>query len=178
MLEPNYGQPELFREEQHFSGRWLRPVLFALSAFLFLLFGWGFYRQIIQHEAWGDKPMPDAMLIALTMAMLVLAIVLPLLLLRSKLVVTVDQEAVRISFSPFARRNLALAEIAEVQPRKSNPLLEFGGVGVRWTPRGWAYLVSGDMGVQLELAGGKRVFVGSQRPDELAAAITGAKSRR
>jgi hypothetical protein len=177
-LESDYVQPELFREEQHFSGTWLRPVLFALSALLFLLFGWGFYRQIIQHEPWGDKPLPDAALIALTTAMFVLAIVLPLLLLRAKLVVTVDPEAVHIWFSPFARRDVALGEIVSVQPRKSNPLLDFGGVGVRWTPRGWAYLVSGDMGVQLELAGGKRVFVGSQRPDELAAVITGAKSRR
>ncbi len=178
MLESRYGQPELFREEQHFSDTWLRPVLFALSAFLFLLFGWGFYRQIIQHEPWGDKPLPDAALIALTTAMFVLAIVLPFLLLRSKLVVTVDQEAVRISFSPFTRRTVPLSEITEAKPRKSNPLLEFGGVGVRWTPRGWAYLVSGDLGVQLELVGGKRVFVGSQRPDDLSSAIIAAKTTR
>jgi hypothetical protein len=168
----------LFREEQHFSGTWLRPVLFALSLLLFLLFGWGFWRQIIQHEPWGDKPMPDAALVALTTVMFVLAIVLPLLLLRSKLVVTVDREAVHIRFSPFARRDVALAEIVEAQPRKSNPLLEFGGVGVRWSPRGWAYLVSGGMGVQLELAGGNRIFVGSQRPGDLAAAISSAMSGR
>ena len=178
MLEANYGQPELFREEQHFSGTWLRPIMFGISALLFVLFGWGFYRQIIQHEPWGDRPMPDAALIALTTAMFVLAIVLPILLLKSRLVVTVDREAVHILFSPFARREVALAEIVGVETRRSNPLLEYGGVGVRWSPRGWAYLVSGDMGVQLELAGGKRVFVGSQRSDELASAITGAKSAR
>jgi hypothetical protein len=177
-LESDFVQPELFREEQHFSGTWLRPVLFALSSLLFLLFGWGFYRQIIQHEPWGDRPLPDVALIALTTAMFVLAIVLPLLLLKAKLVVTVDREAVRIWFSPFARRNVALGEIVSVLPRKSNPLLEFGGVGVRWTPRGWAYLVSGDMGVQLELAGGKQLFVGSQRPEDLAGAISSAMSGR
>ena len=63
-----------------------------------------------------------------------------------------------ISLTPFARRRVALTEIVTAQPRKSNPLREFGGVGLRWTPRGWAYLVSGNMGVQLELAAGKRIL--------------------
>ena len=177
-MNTDYVQPELFREEQRFSGTWLRSVAFALSALLLLLSGWGFYRQIIQHEPWGDKPLPDAALVALVTVMLALAVVLPLLLLRSKLMVTVDREAVDIWFSPFARRRVALEEIVEVQTRKSNPLREFGGVGVRWSPRGRAYLVSGDMGVQLELAGGKRIFVGSQRADELAATISSAVSGR
>jgi hypothetical protein len=174
----NYGQGELFREEQRFSGLWLLPFALGVPALLVLVFGWGFYQQIVQHVPWGDRPLSDAGLIVVSVVVLVVAIALPLLFLWSRLVVTVDGEAVHISLTPFARRRVALTEIVTAQPRKSNPLREFGGVGLRWTPRGWAYLVSGNMGVQLELAGGKRIFVGSQRPDELAAAITRAKTGR
>lgn len=174
----NYGQEELFREEQRFSGTWLLPFVLGVPALLVLVFGWGFYKQIVQHVPWGDRPLSDSGLIAVSAVMLVVAIALPLLFLGSRLVVTVDGEAVHISFTPFARRRVALAEIVTAQPRKSNPLMEFGGVGLRWTPRGWAYLVSGNLGVQLELGSGKRIFVGSQRPDELAAAISRAKSTR
>jgi hypothetical protein len=42
---------------------------------------------------------------------------------------------------------------------------------VRFGPRGRAYNVSGNRGVEITLANGKRVLIGSQRSDELAAAI-------
>jgi hypothetical protein len=176
MLETNYGQPALFREEQHFSGIWLWLLLFSISALLILLFGWGFYQQIIRHQPWGDRPMSDAGLIFLTVIMYLLAFALPLLFLMARLVVTVDSKALHISFFPFARRTVPLTEITAVQARKSKPLLEFGGAGVRWTPGGWAYLVSGGMGVQLDLVGGKRIFLGSQKAEELASVVASAKA--
>ena len=172
----NSSQPEFFREEQGFRSAWLRPVLLGISALLIVLFGWGLYQQIILHQPWGDRPMSDTGLVVLSIVMFALPFALPFFFLRSKLVVTVDREVVRVSLVPFARRSVPITEIAQAQPRKCNPLREFGGVGVRWTPNGWAYLVAGDMGVQLLLVNGKRIFVGSQRPDELAAAIATAKT--
>jgi hypothetical protein len=178
MLGTNYEQPELFREEQHFSGVWLRLLLFSISGGLIVLFGWGFYQQIIQHQPWGNMPVSDAGLIFLTVMVYLLAFALPFLFLKARLVVTVDSRAVHISFFPFMRRTVPLTEITGVQARKSKPLLEFGGAGVRWMPKGWAYLVSGDRVVQLDLISGKSIFVGSQRAEELASATITAKSTR
>ena len=61
----------------------------------------------------------------------------------------------------------------------NQPILEYGGWGIRYSPfgKGWAYNVRGNQGVQLELANGQRILVGSQRADELARAIGQAKGR-
>jgi hypothetical protein len=40
-----------------------------------------------------------------------------------------------------------------------------------------AYNVSGNRGVQLEFSNGKRLLIGSQRPEDLAAAISRAKQQ-
>ncbi len=45
-------------------------------------------------------------------------------------------------------------------------------MGIRWAGKGrMAYNVSGNKGVEIALADGHSVMVGSQRPDELAEAI-------
>ena len=46
-----------------------------------------------------------------------------------------------------------------------------GGWGFRWGSSGRAYNLRGNRGVQLTLADGGRLLLGSQRADELAAAI-------
>jgi len=62
--------------------------------------------------------------------------------------------------------------------RRYRPLAEYDGWGIRWgLHKKRAYIMSGDMGVELELSDGERLLVGSKRPDELANAITTAKSR-
>ncbi|MBW8868301.1 MAG: hypothetical protein JF610_13410, partial [Acidobacteria bacterium] len=43
--------------------------------------------------------------------------------------------------------------------------------GLRFGRRGRAYSISGNRGVELTLADGRRVMIGSQRADELAAAL-------
>jgi hypothetical protein len=48
---------------------------------------------------------------------------------------------------------------------------QYGGRGIRRGRHGWAYTVSGNRGVKLILAGGEQFLIGSQRPEELAAAI-------
>ena len=55
--------------------------------------------------------------------------------------------------------------------RRYNPLLEYGGWGVRLGPKGWGYMTSGKEGVQLRLRKGLPVLIGSARPRELEAAI-------
>ena len=102
------------------------------------------------------------------------------LLYRLDMAVRVDGQALSIGFLPLWRTRIPLADIASCEPRTYRPILEYGGWGVRYSPfgRGWAYNVSGNHGVQLVLAHGRRVLVGSQRPEELAGAIRMASSIR
>jgi hypothetical protein len=58
------------------------------------------------------------------------------------------------------------------------PLRDYGGWGIRFGPKGKAYNVCGNRGVQLTFTNGSRLMIGSQRAEELAAAITGRVTSR
>ncbi len=51
---------------------------------------------------------------------------------------------------------------------------DYGGYGIRSTREGKAYVAGGDRGVRVTLDKGEKLVVGSQRPDELAAALSGS----
>lgn len=90
--------------------------------------------------------------------------------------VTVDAENVHVRFWPLLNKDIALNDIAQYEARIYRPILEYGGWGLRYSWRGTAYNVSGNRGVQLVLANGKRILIGSQVPEELAEAIARAKA--
>jgi hypothetical protein len=102
------------------------------------------------------------------------------LFLAHFLEVRVEPRTLRIVYFPLVKRSFPLEGLRAAEPRTVRPLREFGGWGIRWSLRGngWAYTVDGREGVQLEFADGRRVFVGSRRPDELAAAIRHAARQR
>jgi len=147
--------PVLFEERQRFVNRTLGFVLLGLLV-LVTLFVW---QDLRAHLPVGRQ---------LTMF---LPAVLVSVLLFLELHVTVQDGGVRIRMLPFANRTIAPAQIARWEARTYRPIRDYGGWGVRFGPRGRAYNVSGNRGVEITLANGKRVLVGSQRADDLATAI-------
>jgi hypothetical protein len=156
------GTP-LFRETQRLlENRWavVTSVLGAAACFA----------VILTALAWGALPPPLAVLVLLAGA------TIPLLLL-ARLETEVHGDALHVRFVPLTRRHrFAWSEIARAYARSYRPLREYGGWGIRWGPKGRAYNVSGDRGVQLELADGRRLLIGSRRADELADAIRRARA--
>ena len=49
---------------------------------------------------------------------------------------------------------------------------DYSGLGIRHGRKGKAYNVSGNRGVQLGLSNGKQLMIGTQRPEELAEALS------
>jgi len=99
-------------------------------------------------------------------------LVVAVLLSLSHLDVDVTDDGVTIAFRyVWPARRIAFSEIVGLEVRRYNPLLEYGGWGVRLGPKGWAYMTSGSEGVQLRLRKGLPVLIGSARPRELEAAI-------
>jgi hypothetical protein len=76
-----------------------------------------------------------------------------------------------IHYYPLRKRRIPLADITACEVRRYQPILEFGGWGIRLGKSGWAYTVSGREGVQLTFRAGRGLLVGSQRATELAAVI-------
>jgi hypothetical protein len=154
----------LFEERQH-PGAWTRALLLSLPAAPL----YGFVRQVVFGQPFS-KPMSGAglgLLAAGTTAALAV-------LWNMELVTQVRPGELDVRFWPFARRRIPANEIVSCEVRTYRPIREYGGWGVRYGFGGMAYNMSGNRGVQLELAGGKRVLIGSQRPEELAAALRAA----
>ncbi len=108
---------------------------------------------------------------------LLLSMLPPLLFYWMRLWVRVEPNNLVVRFRPLLFKRISLSDIQSCEARSYRPIAEYGGWGVRYSisGRGWAYNVSGNQGVQLELKNGKRILIGSQHAGELAEAINKAR---
>ncbi|WP_276254063.1 hypothetical protein [Halomontanus rarus] len=105
--------------------------------------------------------------------------VLPIGLLRSAMRTRVTDDGLEIRYWPFHRtpRTIPFEELEDVRVERRRSYQ----YGIRWTRAGWEYTPNSRDGVELTRRGQKPVFVGSDRPHELATAIRealGARRRR
>lgn len=148
----------VFEEEQRFRQLWLWMLFVAEAALIGGL--------IVKH------PPPPPVI-----ALLVLVVGIPFLMFLFWTMRTeVRSDSVYIRFRPVKRR-IPLEDIKSVEARTYSPIREYGGWGFRYGRSGKAYNVSGNRGVQLELKSGERILIGSQKAEDLAAAIQGEMRR-
>ena len=88
-----------------------------------------------------------------------------------KLITRVDAKGVHVRFFPLTHKQIPFENRTSCQARTYRPIREYGGWGIRFSRKGRAYNVSGNQGVQLTFKQGKPLLIGSQKPEELAAAI-------
>lgn len=89
--------------------------------------------------------------------------------LFSKLTIAIEDGMLRASFGPgLIRKKVRLAEIASVRPI---PVRWWYGWGIRITPHGWLYNVSGWKAVEITLRSGRRFCLGTDEPENLLKAI-------
>ncbi len=92
----------------------------------------------------------------------------------SSMTVEVNGGAVTCRLGPgWIRRRIALQDIRQVDPVRNR---WYYGWGIRWGPRGWLWNVSGLDAVELTLASGKIFRIGTDQPEELAAALRQASA--
>ena len=104
--------------------------------------------------------------------------VLLLLLGFGALTVSVDASEItlRCGVRPirgWVRKRIALDTVKDHQTVRNSWLL---GQGIRYIGNGWLYNVAGFEAVELDLTNGRRVRIGTDEPEALAAAI--ARARR
>ncbi len=96
-----------------------------------------------------------------------------------RLTTEVRDDEVWMKFFPMWKaKRIPFSAIERVEAVTYRPLLDYGGWGIRLGRKGWAYNVSGNRGVAFTLTGGKRFLLGSQRPEELVAAIEERRAAR
>ncbi len=156
-----------YHEVQQFRQVWIWVLVSALAGLVW----YAAVSQLLLHRPFGDRPMPDILLVVFW---IIFGIGLPALLFFGRLVTEVRDDGIYIRFFPFHRsfRRIAFNELKRYEVRTYRPILEYGGWGIRYCRcSGKAYTVSGRHGLQLELLNGKRLLIGSQRPEELLRAI-------
>lgn len=157
----------LFSEVQRFS------VLLVMPLVILFLVAIGLEGHMIFRPALETDELWPAWALYVSIGGIALNVIVTLILIFAKLQVYFDASTLYFRFFPFHLRykKINFDEIAAVYPRTYQPLGEFGGWGIRWTPKGRAYNVSGNRGVQLELKNNKKVLIGSQRANEFAAQL-------
>jgi hypothetical protein len=146
------GKSPIYREVQQFRQVWIWVIVSALAALVW----YAAVTQLILHRPFGGVPMP---VIPLVVFWFIFGIGLPALFYLGRLVTEVRDDGIYICFFPFHRTSrIAFTEVKQSQVRTCRRT-------------GKAYNVSGDRGVQIEFSNGSRLFIGSQRAEELWRAI-------
>ena len=111
-------------------------------------------------------------------SLLVVSVTAAVFILVPWLRVEVQGATLTYRFFPFhgKPRIVDLRDVRAARAVTYRPIRDYGGWGIRIGAKGWAYNVSGDRGVELELRDGTLLLIGSQRPEALAAAIESGRS--
>lgn len=163
-----------YEEQQSFQQRWIWfgivPLLFLiLAVFLYIAF-----RQLVLGEPIADSPMPNVVMILLAIPMLIVTLGGPMLLSVLRLVIRVNARTVEVMLVPLIRHQIPIAAIEDWRVRRFDRLVDYPGLrlpGVRISKRRRAYLIGGVEGVEIDLVGGKQLFLSSKQPIKLDEAI-------
>jgi hypothetical protein len=146
----------------------LRILLAIPPVLMLVLVIW----QVVLGHPWGRQPMSNASVIGWTVFLWLVY----LRLVTVRLVTDVRPAEVSIAMRGLWReRRIPLSEIKSAKTITYDPVRDYGGLGIRTTPRGKAYIAGGNRGVRLELVKGGAILVGSARPEALELAIRGSR---
>jgi hypothetical protein len=118
-----------------------------------------------------DDPVPAIIMIFVIVTFIIC------LLIFYKLTIEIDDTHLEFRFGTgLVKKKYALKDIAECQPVK-NPF--WYGIGIRLTPGGWLYNVSGLYAIELTFKNKKsKVRIGSDKPEELSQTINKLLNKR
>lgn len=156
---------EIFKEQQRFNQKWMLAIIFLLLG----INVWGFIQQIFFGVPFGNNPASDEAMIMITLG----AVVIFGFILSLKLKTRIDRHGISYRFSIIHRKEhfIKWEAVQRAYVRKYKPIKEYGGWGFRLGISGKAFNTSGNMGLQLELTNGKRLLLGTQKPEELEAVL-------
>lgn len=147
---------ELFFEEQDFG--WILPIILGILTAIYLI-------MYFVLPLPGREPLVPSWLIAVVLVFILIKI------FRMK--TWVRKDGIHIRLFPFHLKPVfvSLGDFSDYSVITYNPLMDYGGWGIRWTLKGKAYNARGNRGVLLSLNNGKTLLIGSQQPEKLAEAI-------
>lgn len=152
----------LYKETQSFRytwSWWLVVLILAGTLAGFIIF---------QMQKWADLLSPGILITVVVTGGVIW------LLNGMTLTTEIDQDAISYQYPPFSphRKSIQKEQVLELVVRKANPISEFGGWGYRTGfGKTKALNVTGKWGLQITFHDGKKLFLGTQKPEALNAAI-------
>ncbi len=162
-----------FHEEQQLRERTIALMLPVGGVLMIVFFAYAMFQQLVVGKPFGGDPMSDTVLFFFGLFYVLLGLALILLFYKGRLITEVRPDGLFVKFDPFHRhfKHYRVDDLAECEAVTYRPIRDFGGWGIRVGRGGWAYNVSGNRGVQLRFKSGKRLMIGSKRPEALLEAI-------
>jgi hypothetical protein len=151
----------LYEETQRFRQWWIWLTLLAVNG----LFVFAMLYQIIGGKPFGNNPMSDT---GLVIAGLV-SFAITLLFFSFQLHTQIRESGIYVRFYPFQLkyRHYPWDSLEKCYVRTYAPVREYGGWGLRlgFPGKGNALNVAGSQGLQLVMTGGKKLLIGTQKPE-------------
>ncbi|MFV0391428.1 MAG: DUF6141 family protein [Paludibacteraceae bacterium] len=156
------GDEILYFEEQSRKPWWLLLILIIVDVLMI----YGCIQQLILGQPWGNNPVGDGVLVALTIFVLALTVIFFFVKLKT----WICKEGIYMRYFPLVLKTKFFDwdSIDSIYVRQYSPVKEYGGWGYRFgLGKSVAFNVSGNVGLQLILKNGKRVLIGTRKPDEI-----------
>ena len=170
----------LFKEEQRYKKPRIKYIMTAVVVILLLDVTF-MVRQLLSSNpdsaAGGNEK--TALLIA-TLVLIAVTAGFVVIFSRLKMITTVTEGGIQVLYPPILRKGKFIAggDIERFEVRQYNPLIEFGGWGIKTRGRplrrrrfGIALTAYGRSGLQLYLRDGKKLLIGTQRPEPFRHAV-------
>ncbi len=152
---------KVFVEEQRFNQWWLYVIL-AIPLFTLVL------PYIVNVDRFVNSDKESLISVFISLIILLIVVIL-ILLIRLK--TKIDENGIHYQFYPinFNEKFIPWSDISKCYIRKYRPLTEYGGWGYKRSPfgRGRVLNIKGNMGIQLKFNNGKKLLLGTQKPNEV-----------
>jgi hypothetical protein len=151
----------LFSEKQRFNQWWLWAIILVAC----VMPVWQFYWTIIENQVVLSDPTEY-------IGLMIMALIL-ILFLCNRLDTEIRQDGIYIRFIPFIckQRVYPWESIEKIYTRRYHPIGEFGGWGIRGFGKNRALNVSGNQGLQIVFKDGRRLLIGTRKPDEIKSVL-------
>jgi len=123
-------------------------------------------------ESWKKNDYPTAAYCYMALSILGVLFI-QLLVVSVRLYTNIDVNGISYQFYPFQLkyRNIFWEDLSQCYVRKYNPICEYGGWGFKAWISGQAVNIKGNDGLQLVHKDGKKLLIGTSKPDELKSAL-------
>ncbi len=157
----------IYKENLRFRSGWLWVLLISIDVLILFLLVRSMVDKGLSNEHSNE---PLGMLIAFIILFWV-----NLLIASIRLSIKISEEGLYYRYFPFHSgwRVIPWKSVAKVYVRTYNPIIEYGGWGIRWgiMGAGKAYTTGGTYGIQIHFINHQKVLLGTYRPKEAELAL-------